>query len=357
MLARLFTPTRIMRPKELGLRWLLTLAAPLAGVALAGGCRGMPMPARNDSGLSQPATYVYACPDGYRFSARTRGDSVVVILPARALTLRRVVSASNARYETSGAAFWTNGDQASLETDATRQSDCQGARAGTPWEEAALVGVEFRAVGQEPGWTLDLDQGRWLRFIGGYGATWILTPAPAPVRDSALGSVTYTAQADGHTLVATIREAPCQDIMSGERFSHTVTVRADERDVKGCGRPLPTGDLVNTYWKLTQLGSVAAVPPHGQREAHLRIDLDGRQVMGSTGCNTLHGPVVIDKQRIRLGPIVTTRVACADTSLARQERQYVGALEGADQFTVADGHLTLYGNDRPLARFVVVHLR
>lgn len=78
---------------------------------------------------------------------------------------------------------------------------------------------------------------------------------------------------------------------------------------------------------------------------------------GSTGCNTLSGPVVLDKQRIRLAPIVATRVACPDTALTRQEREVLAALEAADHCTVADGHLTLWGNDRRLARFQAVYLR
>lgn len=188
---------------------LLILVVPMAGVGVAG-CAGTPAPARADTGTPQPVTYVYVCPDGYRFSARTRDDSAVLALPERSLTLLRVVSASGVKYEARGAAFSTKGEQASLATGATQHRECDGIRAGTPWEEAALLGIEFRAIGQEPGWTLDLDQGRWMRFIGDYGKTHVLMPAPVPVRDTALGIATYSARADAHTLVLSAREAPCR---------------------------------------------------------------------------------------------------------------------------------------------------
>jgi putative lipoprotein len=345
-----------MRAEELGLRWALTGAAVLVGVGMVG-CAATPAPASAGTGGSPVGTSVYTCPDGYRFSARTRGDSVIVALPERTLTRPRVTSAPGARYERAGAAFSTNGDQANLKTDTALHDECDGVRAATPWEEAALLGVEFRAVGQEPGWTLELDQGRWLRFIGDYGKTHVLTPAPDAVRDTTLGTVTYTARTEAHTLVMVAQETPCRDAMSGDRLSHTVTVRVDGRELRGCGKPLPSGDLRNTYGKLTQLGGIAAVVPSGQREAHLRFDSEGRQVNGTTGCNTLSGPVVLDKQRMRLGPLVTTRVACTDTTLTRQEREFLRALEALDHFTVADGHLTLYGSERPLARFEAVYFR
>ena len=331
------------------------LASLIPGVALVG-CKAAPAPIRSGASLVQAATYVYTCPDGYRFSARARGDSVTLRLPTRILTLPKVETASGTRYEGHGTTYAGKGEDASLETDATLHSQCQAARAANAWEEAALLGVEFRAVGQEPGWTLELDEGRSMRFIGNYGNEVVVTPAPAPGRDSTLGT-TWTARTEAHTLTLIAREAACRDAMSGEAFSHTVTVRVDGTERRGCGRPLRTGEARNSYWKLIEVDGAAAIAPTTQREPHLRFDVEGREVTGSTGCNTVRGPVTLDRQRIHVGPVVSTRVACPDTALTRQERAYLGAIEGADHFTVADGHLTLYGNDRLLARFEVVYFR
>ena len=181
---------------------------------------------------------VYACPDGFRFSVRMRRDSAVVDLPARALTLPQVVAASGARYEGDGVVFWTKGTEAHLETSAGSHGPCAGTPATTPWEEARLLGIEFRAIGQEPGWSVDIDRERWLRYIGDYGDTRVLAPVPVPSRDTTDGSVTYRANAEGRDLVVVIRPTPCEDVMSGEAFSHTVSVRFGETELRGCGRAL-----------------------------------------------------------------------------------------------------------------------
>jgi hypothetical protein len=58
------------------------------------------------------------------------------------------------------------------------------------WEAARDRGVVFRAVGQEPGWVLE------------------------------------------------VREEPCMDTMSGERFSMTATLTLNNTTYDGCGRML-----------------------------------------------------------------------------------------------------------------------
>ena len=58
-----------------------------------------------------------------------------------------------------------------------------------------------------------------------------------------------------------------------------------------------------------------------------------------------------DGDRLRFGPIVTTLMACADTALAAQEREFLGMLELVDRSVVAGDEVTLYDGDRVVARF------
>lgn len=223
---------------------------PLLALALAA-CGGASPPDADppaETGSSEvPATAasaarVYACPDGLRYSVRARRDSVLIALPARRVTLGPVVSASGARYEGGGVVFWSKGEEATLTADGTAHADCRGTPVETPWEEARLRGIEFRAVGQEPGWVLEVDRGRSLYYLGDYGTSHVATPYPEPEGDTAGGTLAFEARTEAHDLAATIEAVPCRDTMSGERFSHTVTVRVDGRELRGCGRRLDTGD-------------------------------------------------------------------------------------------------------------------
>lgn len=201
-------------------------------------------PANPTTPLPDPTganAYVYTCPDDFRFSVRLRDDSAHVRLPARTVTLPHVESASGARYEAEGVLFWSKGSEASLETSSGARTGCQGRPAATPWEEAAFLGIEFRAVGNEPGWVLEIDEQQWMRYVGDYGAIRVLAPVPEPVLSDD-GTRTLTARTEAHTLEAVIREAPCSDTMSGEAFTHTVSVRLGGREVQGCGREVATPD-------------------------------------------------------------------------------------------------------------------
>ncbi|HET9040801.1 MAG TPA: MliC family protein, partial [Gemmatimonadales bacterium] len=155
-------------------------------------------------------TTVYTCADGVRFSVRPAGDSLALTLPERAAALAHVESASGAKYAAGDVTFWSKGSEASLDIDGAHHTGCAGRAAGDPWEEAALLGVEFRAVGQEPGWTVDLVSGRWIRYVGDYGATRLYAPAPRQVRGSPPGTVGYDAEVEGRPLQVEIRQVPCR---------------------------------------------------------------------------------------------------------------------------------------------------
>lgn len=117
-------------------------------------------------------------------------------------------------------------------------TDVAGSRA--MFEQSRLRGNEFRAVGQEPGWALDIDVESVLDYTGDYGSVRFTIPIPDAQRDRD-GTLTYHAVTDRHDLLVTIRPQSCTDTMSGEAFSHTVSVRVDGRSLEGCGRELGPG--------------------------------------------------------------------------------------------------------------------
>ncbi len=301
-------------------------------------------------------TTVYACPDSVRFSIRPVGDSVVLSLPERTVTLPRVEAASGAKYAAGGMVFWPKGEEASLEAGGVSHVGCRGRAAGDPWEEAALMGVEFRAVGQEPGWALDLAEGRWIRYVGDYGATRVYAASPRQARGTPEGTVVFDAEPEGRALRVEIRQAPCRDVMSGQSFTHVVTVRLDSSTVEGCGRMTTPGQLTNTYWKLTELDGQPTVVGEA-REPHLRLRQDDSRADGSTGCNTFNGSFERDGDRLTFGRLVTTLMACTDPALSRQEQRFLQVLASVDRAAAVGDRLTLYAQGRPVARFVAVYFR
>jgi putative lipoprotein len=109
-----------------------------------------------------------------------------------------------------------------------------------PWVEASGRGIDFRAVGQEPGWYLEIDNEHVMHLVYDYAERTATTPVPAPVVSSE--GVSYTAVTDAHRLAVVIEPRPCSDAMSGQPFPSTVTVTIDGRTLRGCGRSLTALD-------------------------------------------------------------------------------------------------------------------
>jgi putative lipoprotein len=105
-----------------------------------------------------------------------------------------------------------------------------------PWREASARGIDFRAIGQEPGWYLEIDDGRSMRLVYDYGERNVVTPAPVAATDNA--GTTYTGKTSTHVVTVIVEDSLCEDVMSGEPSPNTVTVTVEGRELRGCGRRL-----------------------------------------------------------------------------------------------------------------------
>lgn len=248
--------------------------------------------------------------EGLAFTVRTVGpptDEALVLLPDARHLVRRVPSASGTRYEGDGLAFWSHGDEARLETPGATYDACSLDRGAAAFEAARLRGAVFRALGQEPGWYLEIlpDSGR-MALVADYGETELRTPLPEPRIDEAAGLRTYEAATGSHRLTVTIESRPCTDAMSGFPFPRTVTVTLDGRALDGCGRPL--GPAFVGAWDPVRLGDSGATS-WGATSA-LGFDAWGR-VTATSGCNDLFGAWRSEGPgRLEIGPLTATEMAC-----------------------------------------------
>jgi uncharacterized membrane protein len=99
---------------------------------------------------------------------------------------------------------------------------CVHAPAAVPEDET------YRALGQEPGWTVTIA-GERIDYVGDYGETRITVARPDP-RPTFNGRRYETRR-----LTVDISYVRCNDAMSGHGYAHQVLVIADGREVRGCG--------------------------------------------------------------------------------------------------------------------------
>jgi putative lipoprotein len=119
--------------------------------------------------------------------------------------------------------------------EASSQSSTEPARPD-PWRDARERGIEFRAIGQEPGWLLEIDEGVSMRLLYDYGERTAIVNAPTLTVED--GRRAYAGLSGTNSVNVVIEDRPCSDIMSGDPFPATVTVTINDRTLNGCGREL-----------------------------------------------------------------------------------------------------------------------
>jgi len=183
-------------------------------------------------------TYAYECPDGFGFVARTEADTVWLFLPGNTIDLPRITSASGVKYSKGGHFFQAEGDRAMIVSSTAKHTGCMNNRAKAIWEHAKLNGVDFRATGNEPGWYLEISNKTDILLVADYGEHTYQFKSATIQSEAQDRTSVYNATNNGDTIEVVITGTPCQDSMSGEKFSAKVSVLVNDRRYDGCGKAL-----------------------------------------------------------------------------------------------------------------------
>ena len=136
---------------------------------------------------------------------------------------------------------------------------------------------------------------------------------------------------------------------------------ASQPGVGAGGTSIPTGStpapaatpaatsLAGTQWILTGYGPAAELiaPPEG---AQVTAEFTGDQVGGTAACNSYSGSYTADGQRLTIGGLMQTEMACLREDLMALERVFVQALGAATTYAV-DGDTLSIDYDGGVLRF------
>jgi heat shock protein HslJ len=218
----------------------------------------------------------------------------------------------------------------------------------------------LRCFGNEPSWGLALESpGRAeLTLLDGTTRAYAGTGTLVEARPERV----WRGRPDdgGADLVAFLRETGCSDGMSNVTHPFEVRVSVDaERVLAGCCRTVadtaaaapPVGTIEGRDWRLTRVGGVDAQALTALREPS-GMRLQQGQVQAFGGCNRLAGGYSVDRDRITVGTLAATMMTCGDDVMVI-ERAFARALEGASNFRIEDGRLTLQrdGESEPVLEF------
>ena len=237
-----------MNVRRVGLRYIVGGVLLGTVLLLGGGCGGAPQQGRDAS--ETPLTTEDGSParkhavqcrgaegDVVTFRALVRPDSLALRVPAAfggdTRHLVAVRAASGAKYEGGGATVWSKGGTATVEIDGQRLGDCT-ISPQTEQQDEHPPDLQFRAVGQEPGWIVEVTDDS-LRFAWAYGQRAVT--AAQFVTDTDDERMVYRADTDRGPLRVEAEPKYCTDPMNGRLFSHTVTVTLAGDTHTGCGHP------------------------------------------------------------------------------------------------------------------------
>ncbi|MBU8978225.1 YbaY family lipoprotein [Lysobacter sp. MMG2] len=151
----------------------------------------------------------------------------------RSTSLPLAMSGSGARYaDEKGNEFWTKGDSGTLTLDGQKH-ECTQTQAASPWDAARARNIAFRAVGNEPGWLVEVGKGATppLHAELDFGSR---TLDIAQTQRNAQGDAWTGKTASGTQVELKAERTPCQDD-SGARFDVTARLQAGGKNYTGCG--------------------------------------------------------------------------------------------------------------------------
>ncbi len=107
------------------------------------------------------------------------------------------------------------------------------------------------------------------------------------------------------------------------------------------------GGLEGTSWELVELMD-GSQPLAGTT---LTIVFEQGSAGGTAGCNSYGGEYKLDGDTIFFGDVASTLMACLDAGVMEQEAAYLGYLQEARSYQVADGFLYIYREDGAALKF------
>jgi len=181
-------------------------------------------------------TFVFTCSDDFTFTARTTADDKAwLFLPSGTFKLKKDTPDT---YRSEDVLFKIEGETSQLQEPGGEHSACRNDRRQAIWEHAKLSGADFRAIGNEPGWNMEIRGQSEIILITNYGAEKDVFDLPEPDIDKAARTTLYKIDQDGQEMILSISGEPCRDSMSGEEFESSVEIVLNSRTLRGCGRAL-----------------------------------------------------------------------------------------------------------------------
>jgi len=177
------------------------------------------------------------------------------------------------------------------------------------------AGIDFYAVGNEPFWALDMNYAKGFKFTTPEFEFNCPPVAPDLAQDAPVER--YRAVTESGEIIIRLSKSGCTDNMSGQNFSHKVSVSFKQgvdntySEFTGCGRFVPDISL-HDIWGLLEYRNNTYPNAEMPGGAQLELFPVDQRVIYSDGCNSFTGSFFTEGGKIKFGQMVGTLKACPD---------------------------------------------
>jgi len=201
-----------------------------------------------------------------------------------------------------------------------------------PGAKTGLSTPPFQARGNEPGWSLKIEDDR-MTLVRDYGKT--VSVFPKPKAAAAGCGVRFQASIQAQTVIVRIEDRLCRDDMSGMPHPKRVSVEIDGGILRGCGGD-PVDLLTGALWHVEDIAGESVA---GNRRVTLNLSAEGR-LWGKGPCNRYTASYRLG-EGLSVGPVASTKMACPP-ALMEGEENFFRMLGAVHRFDIApDGSLIL----------------
>jgi uncharacterized membrane protein len=179
---------------------------------------------------------VFYCHNLEILTMRVLPGQVELMTPSRKTVLRtEAIASSPVRYTDGKTTVSVMEDYLRLDESGGTYW-CRSIPEEVPWQAAKLRGIEFRAAGSDPAWTLEVDSGVYVEFVTDRDGVRNAVRFPAVDLDTTQGEVKLSVSDGPHTLTLVAEPRFCH--LAGSSMSLSVVVTIDATTFSGCGRHL-----------------------------------------------------------------------------------------------------------------------
>ena len=252
---------------------------------------------------------IYFC-GSTRVQAQFEGAHLTIVQDKKAYSLRRVPAGSGAKFQSPGpnqsVMFWDKGQTAWFSKEGKTYPECQRVH-----EKVSIERLPFRASGNEPAWTLLIEEDR-IELFQNYGREKEILPLSQSA--TMRGGHRYTAATKGHSVNIEVRDQLCHDSMTGMPYPKTVMVSVDQESLFGCGG-LPDELVQGAKWIVETIGGE---PTEREPQVTIRFKENGR-LSGRAPCNSYRAAYELSGEGMSVGMVATTKMACPDPLMSQEK--------------------------------------